>query len=188
MTGFAPTPRQPFLIMDIQIRKSVEIYADYKWIAIPEFLVQEHQGESYIKMRATSQPIIKLVAGSRISKNASMSSCAELTELISKRNDAAKQSRQAPDPGQAMFRSEDSQEASASTSTKHVPQGIYCVQIDVNGTQVRTLVQGQRPSKADLTVPMEPTQLAAVIQFLRPGVQGCTDTPKRTYKRKADQL
>ena len=38
-------------------------------------------------------------------------------------------------------------------------------------------------SKADLTVLMEPTQLAAVIQFLRPGVQGCTDAPKRTYKR-----
>ena len=66
MTGFAPTLQQPSLIMETQIRKSVEIYADYKWIAIPEFLVQEHQGESYIKMRATSQPIIKLVAGSRL--------------------------------------------------------------------------------------------------------------------------
>ena len=117
-----------------------------------------------------------------------MSSCAELTELMCKRNDAAKQSTQAPDPGQAMFRSEDSQEANASTSTKHVPQGTYCVQINVNGTQVKTLVQGQRPSKADLTVLMEPTQLAAVIQVWRPGVPGCTDAPKRTYKRKADQL
>ena len=46
--------------------KSSPQYADYNWIAIPEFLVQEHQGESYIKMRATSQPIIKLVAGSRL--------------------------------------------------------------------------------------------------------------------------
>ena len=49
-----------------------------------------------------------------------MRSCAELTEIMCKRNDAAKQSTQAPDPGQAMFRSEDSQEANASTSTRHV--------------------------------------------------------------------
>ena len=45
------------------------------------------------------------------------------------------------------------------------------ITIDVNGQAVECLMQGQRPIKSDLAIPLVPEQLQAVLKLCGPGCE-----------------
>eukprot|EP00439_Symbiodinium_sp_Y106_P004821 s10724_g1.t1 len=57
-------------------------------ITVPSELLIEHGDHQYIQLRPTNHAICQLICGSNIPKNASISACTKLHEIIQQRNQA----------------------------------------------------------------------------------------------------
>eukprot|EP00438_Fugacium_kawagutii_P016739 Skav205938 [mRNA] locus=scaffold2739:225247:225804:+ [translate_table: standard] len=174
-------------MVSIEIHTNVSIKCDdQKPIAIPNNLVVHHNGRQWLKVRPTAQCIIHLILGSQIHRNASLTSNPTLQELITKRNH--QWSNHTPtenqqNPEQEVFA--EGQNGPKAKKRRIVPSNLpEIVQIDINGTKVDCLMQGQRPSSSDLTIAMEKDQLEALVATLRPRAQGSSLQPTRSYNKK----
>lgn len=175
-------------MVTIEIQTNVAIKCDDgKPIAIPNNLVVHHNGKQWLKVRPTAQSIIQLIHGSQIQKNASLTSNATLQELLNSRNQQWSNQQptdQQENPDQEVFGEKPN--APKAKKRRIVPaNATEIVQLDIQGTKVDCLMQGQRPTSSDLTIAMEKDQLQALVAHLRPKVQGEPLQPTRPYKKAA---
>ena len=114
-----------------------------------------------------------------IPKNASLASSAKVQELKELRKKALDE---APADAQEIFEAEKGQPRRQKRSSPQV------VTVQVNGTPVDIYCPLKRLAAADLVVALEPTQLAAVFEFLQ---EDCsmleTACKKRKYRRASPQ-
>ena len=58
------------------------------------------------------------------------------------------------------------------------------VTIDVNGQEVECLMQGQRPTKSDLVIPLVPQQMEAVLTYIAQDAHQALQATRRAYKKR----
>ena len=63
-------------------------YKEDSAITVPSELLIEHGDHQYIQLRPTNHAICQLICGNNIPKNASISACTKLHEIIQKRSQA----------------------------------------------------------------------------------------------------
>jgi hypothetical protein len=75
----------------VSIKEAIEIqYQEEKPVLTPHSLILNHEGQKYLKLRPTSQPIICLLYGKQPKRNASLSQLEPLGQFIEARNQEIK--------------------------------------------------------------------------------------------------
>ena len=144
---------------------------------IPHSPILNHEGQKYLKVRPTSQPIIYLLHGGQPKRNASLSQLEPLGQLIEARNEEIKKVH-CEDPGDGNNNLFDQQEADPPAKKKRIAAPSPCVvTITVGDKLVDCLVSGKRPARSDLAVLLEPDHLDPVICHLRPGTTTALEQP-----------
>ena len=167
-------------MVDITFRCQIK-YQEDKPVTIAADLVEEHQGQKFLKFRATNYSICQLVCGGKLPKNPSLSKSKELQALIQARNEKIQEYLAAPqDPqeGQELFGEQKPSTKKRKANTME-ELGNFVVTIQLGSTEIPCLAGGQRPSKWDLYVAMP---LRQVIGHLRAGCQAALQEPTRGYK------
>ena len=143
-------------------------------------LVEEHQGQKFLKISATNYAICQLAS--------CLSKSTELHALVQARNDKILECLAAPgdtQEGQELFDSEmPANKGTQKRKAKAMEEAgdKFVVTILLGSTEIPCLVGGQRPTKWDLFVAMEPEPLREVICRLRAGCQIAFAQPSRGYK------
>eukprot|EP00435_Cladocopium_sp_Y103_P036891 s4034_g9.t1 len=162
--------------MAVEIQTSISIkVGDQKAIAIPPTFLVEHENRQFLKFKATGQPIVQLVCGSQAPKNGSLANSTCLDQLLKKRN----QQWLNASLGQDVFQEVDKK---VHPRKRRQMANQELITIDVNGQEVECLMQGQRPTKSDLTIALVPLQVQAVLNHV---AQDAADamTTRRAYKK-----
>ena len=170
----------------VSIKEAIEIqYQEEKPVLIPHSLILNHEGQKYLKVRPTSQPIICLLHGGQPKRNASLSQLEPLGQLIEARNEEIKKVH-CEDPGDGNNNLFDQQEADPPAKKKRIAAPSPCVvTITVGDKLVDCLVSGKRqPARSDLAVLLEPDHLDPVICHLRPGTTTALEQPTKSHKTK----
>ena len=169
----------------VSIKEAIEIqYQEEKPVLIPHSLILNHEGQKYLKVRPTSQPIIYLLHGRQPKRNASLSQLEPLGQLIEARNQEIKKVH-CEDPGDGNNNLFDQQEADPPAKKKRIAAPSPCVvTITVGDKLVDCLVSGKRPARSDLAVLLEPDHLDPVICHLRPGTTTALEQPTKSHKTK----
>lgn len=170
----------------VEITTRVEAsFLNGKAVALPRDLVVEHEGCRFLKIRATSPAICKLLSPNAPKQNPSFSSSPALADLVKKRNEAALVDAQEEEDEekQNIWSVAGKEAAPVSKKRKRTvsTEEPYTVQIDCDGTKITCLVSGQRPARSDLAVCLDPAQLTAVFNKLLPDLPECFAATKRSY-------
>ena len=177
---------QPAMV-DISYRCQIK-YQEEKPITIPADLVEEHQDQKFLKFSATNYAICQLVCGGKLPKNPSLSQSRELQASIQARNEKVQEHLATPEDtqeGQELF---DADKSASNVAKKRKAQTMeggmenFVVTLQLGTTEIPCLVGGQRPSKSDLFVLMEPEPLKEAIGHLRAGCQMAFAQPTRGYR------
>ena len=130
----------------VEITTRVQIsFQGEKPVTIPQELVFEDDGQKWLKPRPTAQPIIQLIHGGAIGKNASLSSSNASKSLLGARNTAFLQPKK---------------------KQKLVDEN-RIVHLEVGDHKVQCLMFGSRPTRSDLAVLLDPNQLEPLILHFR---------------------
>ena len=79
-------------------------YQDEKAIVIPpELVVDGPDDTKFLRIRSTALPIIQLICGTKVTKNASLASCPALSNLVSMRNSKCDEAGDPQDPDIDLF-------------------------------------------------------------------------------------
>ena len=155
---------KPNLLTMVEITTRVQIsFQGEKPVTIPQELVFENDGQKWLKLRPTAQPIIQLIQGGRIGKNASLSSSSALKSLLDARNTAFLQGRldSEANNGENLF------EDAAKQPKKKQKLVDEIVHLEVGDNTVQCLVYGNRPTRSDLAILLDPNHLEPVILHFR---------------------
>ncbi|CAE7725702.1 unnamed protein product [Symbiodinium sp. CCMP2592] len=95
-------------------------YKEEKAIIVPTELIIQYEEHQYIQLRPTNHAICQLVCGSNIPKNASISACTKLQDIIQKRNQAM-QSDEASEQKDDLFPSSDEPPSKKKKGLKILP-------------------------------------------------------------------
>ncbi|CAE7837082.1 unnamed protein product [Symbiodinium sp. CCMP2592] len=155
-------------------------YKEEKAIIVPTELIIQHEEHQYIQLRPTNHAFCQLVCGSNIPKNASISACTKLQEIIQKRNEAM-QSDEASEQKDDLFPSSDEPPSKKKKSMKILPP---TVNIRVGEVAVTCLVHGRRPSAQDLCIRLDATQIGAIVDYIREDAIEAMQQSKRKYVEK----
>ncbi|CAE7426244.1 unnamed protein product [Symbiodinium sp. CCMP2592] len=155
-------------------------YKEEKAIIVPTELTIQHEEHQYIQLRPTNHAICQLVCGSNMPKNASISACTKLQEVIQKRNHAM-QSDEASEPQDDLFPSSDEPPSKKKKGMKIPPP---TVNITVGEVTVTCLVHGRRPTASDLCIRLDATQIGAIVDYIREDAIEAMQQSKRKYVKK----
>ena len=158
-----PKPNLPTMV-EITTRVQISFQGE-KPITIPQELVFEDDGHKWLKLRPTSQPIIQLIHGGAIGKNASLSSSNALKSLLDARNTAFLQGP----PGLEANNGENLFEDSAKQPQKKrkLMDENRIVYLEVGDHKVQCLMFGNRPTRSDLAILLDPNHLEPLILHFR---------------------
>ena len=149
---------KPNLLTMVEITTRVQIsFQDEKPVTIPHELLFEHDGQKWLKLRPTAQPIVQLIHGGRISKNASLSSSNALKSLLDARNTAFLQSPPGLEAsnGENLFEDPPKQ---PKKKQKLLDEN-RIVHLEVGDHKVQCLMFGNRPTRSDLAILLDPNHL-----------------------------
>ena len=176
-------------MVEICQRFQIKVGED-KRVTIPNELVKKFQEKKFLKLRPTCQAIVQLISGGKQAKNASLSQCSHLQELIQARNQKIAELWGTTDDkpeAEQLFEDQPQNEAFSSKKRKATSSAseetTFVVIIQVGGQDIECLVYGQRPARSDLCVAMEPTTLEAVFDHLKEGSQKALNMPTKPYKK-----
>ena len=169
----------------VEINYRVEIqFQDEKPITVPKDPIIQFKGQTYIKLRPTSLPIVQLIHGGKVAKNASLSSSTTLKQLIKARNERYNGQMPPEENQEELF---DDQEPVPGSKRPFRPleeeQGIT-LQIDCDGTSIDCLMMGQRPSRTDFTFLSKANQIEASVKAMRLTSTQDLNMPTRAYTSK----
>ncbi len=157
----------------------------------PVLILKEHIMESldkqWLKVTPTSQPIVQLLAGSRLAENSSLSACKELHAITQAGNkEFDKEPHAADQEGQAAEALFD--EPAPETRKRGISREPEQVSIQVQGQAINCLITGQKPRGTDLTIVLGTSQITAIIKDIRAGAIGQSlQQSKRGYRKRARQ-
>ena len=151
-------PPAPHAIINLEIQTQVTISCnDAKAIAVPPALIQEHDECKWLQLRPTSQPLSQIVFGEEeAGKNASFSNHQGFQDLITKRNTmwtSANTCDEECQPGKPK--------------RKRAEGGPQVMQVQLGDANIDCVMQGQKPTKSDLVVPLEEDQLKPIFLLLQ---------------------
>ena len=165
----------------VEINYAMQIsYQDEKAIVIPpELVVDGPDGTKFLRIRSTALPIIQLICGTKVTKNASLASCPALSNLVPMRNSKYDEARDPQDPDIDLF-------FQGPASPKKKPrrrtfQEDQVLTIAVEDKPIEVLMTGQRPRATDLLVKIDATQLTTVIGYLRQDSHEAMSMEKRMW-------
>ena len=73
--------------MTVEIKQDIRLsFDDGKFISVPDSLIQIHNGEQFVKVKATSASIMSVITGKVAPKNGSFATSKNLQELVRLRN------------------------------------------------------------------------------------------------------
>lgn len=179
----------------VTISERIQVqYLEEKPVAIPQDLLTEFQGHKYLKISPTAYPIVQLVCGGQISRNASLANCPNLTKLLQSRNKAIVASigvnPEANPEAEQLFdvpEQDSAQSVKAAKKRKHASSEEdqhFVVNIQVESQEVPCLVPVFRPTRASLQVRLEPEPVAATLKFLKIAAKEGLERPTRSYTQK----
>lgn len=180
---------QPFGPMTVEIKQDIRLsFDDGKFISLPESLIVTHNGDQFVKVKATSASIISVITGKVAPKNGSFATSKNLQELLRLRNEAAAKhgSSSQQVEGEDLYKDVVTQPPAKKLKifVPSDPNDSYTVDIKVKDRQVVCLMTGQRPGKTDLTVKVDAEMLAVVFQFLREDIDVAMEGSKRSHAKK----
>jgi len=167
----------------VSIKEAIAIHCqEEKPVLTPHSIILHHEGQKYLKVRPTSQPIICLLHGGQPKRNASLPQLEPLRQLIEARNQEIKKVH-CEDPGNHGNSLLDQQEADPPAKKQRIAApSPSVVTITVGDQLVDCLVSGKRPARSDLAVLLEPDHLDPVICHLRPSTATALEQPTRSHK------
>ena len=172
----------------VELRQSWEIkYQEEKWFSVPAEMVETFEGNAFLRIRPTCQTICRLVTKST-EKNQSLTASSQLQTMVQDRNEAAvKKLSEGDTETLDLFESgAASSEPMNNAKKRKVNAGEYTVNISVAEKTVEVLMRGNRPTRSDLMVRMDPAQLEVVFQVLGEDSAECLAASKRQYNKKQD--
>ena len=152
---------------------------DGKAIPVPATLLQEHGGRQWLKLRPTSQPMNQMVHG-KVDKNASFSNHPKFQDFIAKRNQVWAKEETEDQVWDAA--NEDEPKPSAKKRKREDPE---VVSVPLAGVAISCLMQGQRPTKSDVVVPLEASQLEPIFELLQEDADQLK--ARKPYQRKVQK-
>lgn len=169
-------------------------YLEEKPVTIPQDLLSEFQGQKYLKFSPTSYPIVQLVCGGQMLRNASLAQCPNLTKLLEARNNAILSSigMATDDPAAENLFDEPEENIPKTTkvakkrklsSTEEESQQ-FAATIQVESQEVQSLAPIFRPTRSSLQVCLTPAALEATIRFLRTSAKEGLERPTGAYTQK----
>ena len=143
--------------MSVEIKQDIRLSFDAgKFISVPDALILEHDGEQFLKVKATSASIISVITGKVAPKNGSFATSKNLQELLRLRNeaDAERDASRAAGEAEDLFKNVASEPPckKVKVQMKKPDLNEHTVSIMVKDCNVVCLMAGIRPSKSDLTV------------------------------------
>ena len=142
-------------------------------VTIPDYLlVDGPDGHKYLRLRASSLPIVQLLTGAKTPANASLTYYEPFQKLIQLRNEQMDQyahGNQEEGQREQLFEAE-----GAPKSTGHRLQNLPdFVNIHVGNTVVPVLIHGdmRRPKAADFTVKLDANLLNCIVDHIRANVE-----------------
>ena len=176
---------QPAMV-DISYRCQIT-YQEEKPVSIAADLVEEHQGQKFLKISATNYAICQLVCGGKLpTKNPSLARSKELQALVQARNDKIQEYFAAPEETQDLF---DSEMPKNKCTKKRLAQAMeepgdkFMVTILLGSTEIPCLVGGQRLAKCDLCCPTQ-QKLQGHFERIKPQVTIAVVATKREVAAK----
>ena len=168
----------------VEINYRVEIqFQDEKAITVPKDLIIQFKGHTYIKLRPTSLPMVQLIHGGKVAKNASLSPSTTLKQLIKARNDMYKGQVPPEENQEELFDDKEPVPGSKKPFRPLEEEGTT-LQIDCDGTSIDCLMVGQRPSRTDFTFLLEANQVEAIVKAMRTTSTQDLNMPTRAYTSK----
>lgn len=172
-------PLDPTENMKVDIQTVYTISCnDGKAIPVPASLLQEHGGRQWLKLRPTSQPISQIVFG-KVDKNFSFSNHPGFQEFIAKRNHLWAKG----DQSEEQVWEEGNENVPKPESKKRKLDEPEVVQVPLGVATIDCLMQGQRPTKSDVVLPLEASHLEPVFELLQQNPDQLK--VRRPYQRKA---
>ena len=143
---------------------------------------------AYLRIRPTCQVICRLVTKST-EKNQSLSGSQQLQKMVQDRNEAAVKKLEEGETEEnqvELFESDgpDSSQPLSNAKKRKLNVGEYTVSISVMDKMVEILMRGNRPTRSDLLVRMDPAQLEVVFKALGQDSAECLAASKRQYRKK----
>ena len=175
--------------MSVEIKQDIRLSFDAgKFISVPDALILEHDGEQFLKVKATSASIISVITGKVAPKNGSFATSKNLQELLRLRNeaDAERDASRAAGEAEDLFKNVASEPPckKVKVQMKKPDLNEHTVSIMVKDCNVVCLMAGIRPSKSDLTVKVNAEMLSVVFQMLREDIDVALDACRRSYTKK----
>jgi len=169
----------PIRAMKVDIQQVHTISCDDgKAIAIPANLLQEHDGQLWLKLRPTSQPINQMVYG-KVGKNASFSNHVKFQDFIAKRSQVC--AKAGNTPPEEVFPEQD-QPGPKPPTKKRKLLGTEIVEVPLDDHKIQCLMKGHRPTKSDLVVPLQAHHLEPIFAMLKEDPEG--SQTRKTYQKK----
>ena len=166
----------------VSIKEAIELqYEEEKQVLIPHTLIVNHEGQKYLKLRPTSQPIICFLHGEQTKRNASLSQLEPLQQLIEARNQEIKKV-QHEDPDEHGDNNLFDRKEGEPPAKKRNVFAPCVVTTTVGDKPMDGLAFGKRPTRSDLAVLLDPAHLDPVVCHLRPSIATALDLPTKSYK------
>ena len=144
----------------VKITSRVEITYNGIQAIIPKDLIVEHQGQNYLKLRATSRQVVYLLTKKSTKVYQTLAHSKLLAGLLDQRNEAYLYEK----PEEDVFDAKPEEPPAKKVKRKHFPN---TVKIQVESQEVEVFMDGQRPTRSPLTVAMVPEQMQAIFNHLQ---------------------
>lgn len=155
---------------------------------VPADLIQEHGGRQWLKLRPTNYGINRIICGSKGGKvNASFSNHEKYQSFLQKRNQLwLKDHDEEP-----LFKKEAKEQVPEETGKTKAKKRKRCddpevLQVPLGTATIDCLMQGQRPTKSDLVVPLEAKHLEPIMAMVQKSPDSLNTRKAYTKKKKAN--
>ena len=169
--------------MEVEIKSQVTISCNgAKAVAIPPALIVEHDGSQWLKLRPTNYQLNQLFCGTKIKANASFSNHPGFQDFITKRNEAWLKL------GTMSGQEQDGQDDPANDKPNkrrkvaHPEASPEVVEVPLNDTTIQCLMQGQKPTRSDVVIPLAKEQLEPFFVLLQNNKDSLQD--RKPYNKK----
>ena len=156
-------------------------YQDEAPVLMPKELIFQRLDKTWLQIKATSQPMIHFISGSKSGKNSSLASSTTLQKLLKDRNAKTDQAAE-KEPAENL--SEGEPQSPNRKICRRATMDPSMVTIQVQNQDVHCLVAEHRPRSSDLVIEFAASQIGAIIQeFRAEDLQTAMAKAKRPYQK-----
>ena len=182
---------QRILAQEMEVSSQISLkYNGGPPVVLPEQLVTQHDGDSFVKFRASHYSIAKLVLGHKDEykkcQNVNLSSSPQWKEFQALLKEALKKHFNIGASDDCFEEANEPEETGTRGWKKLLDKMAPTMTVDLGGANVEVLAPSSFKC-SDVSVKLEAAQLKAFCDFISQNVDDCFGAKKRQYnKRKAD--